>query len=358
MAPTGEPAEPVGFEPMPLSEDNRALLTLLLARGKSYADIADLLGTDQAGVQERAKAALAEVDPTLPAPDSALADFLLGQADPIARAEAERRFSKDPVLAGQADALADQLRLVVPGARPAAGVPALQSGPRTDSEVDPPPPRRERAPDPGKPVASGKGIADLDSHQRRLIGILLGAALLIGVVVLLLSGVIGGSDDEKSKPEGAPTVAVLQPAPGEQGSGQVQFGFVGTTLAANLQISDLEPSRKGQGYVLWLYGSSGAFPIYATKVGESGSISGRINLNEAVICLVAADVFPSLRLSRADNRDFNAALKQARLTDQRKVSLPEYTGQTVLEGRISMPQSAKDTIVPICNGTSQPARTG
>ena len=52
------------------------------------------------------------------------------------------------------------------------------------------------------------------------------------------------------------------------------------------------------------------------------------------------------------NEEFNAALKAARLTDRQNVKLPDYTGTTTLEGSISMPQKAKDTIVPICNGTA------
>jgi hypothetical protein len=168
-----------------------------------------------------------------------------------------------------------------------------------------------------------------------------------------VTGTFGGSDDDDAPArESSPTVAVLQPVGNEQGSGQVQFGFSGTTLAANLQISDLEPNEKGHGYVVWLYGSTGAFPIYASKVGKSGAITGQIKLNNAVICLIASDFFPDLRVSRADNDEFDAALQAARTGKQKNVKLPKYTGTTVLEGPISMPQSAKDTIVPICNGTA------
>ena len=56
------------------------------------------------------------------------------------------------------------------------------------------------------------------------------------------------------------------------------------------------------------------------------------------------------------NKDFTEALQQARATGRNNARLPEYTGQTVLEGQISMPQDAKDTIVPICNGTANQAQ--
>ncbi len=342
---------------MPLSEDSRALLQLLLGRGKSYADISGLLGIDEAEVRRRAGTALAEVDPSVPAPDPEMTDYLLGQADPITRAEIGNRLSTDPEAAGQAESLTDQLRLLVPGAdlpKPgssAAGKPVTAPAPAQTAAP------AESAATPGTtadtPKPAGGGLGAITSHQRRLIALLLGAALLAVVVILLVTGAFGGSDDKDSEtPKASPTVAVLQPVGNEQASGQVQFGFSGTNLAANLELSGLEPSKKGQGYVIWLYGSTGAFPIYASKVDKSGAISGQINLNEAVICLIASDFFPSLKVSRADNEDFTAALKQANLTNRKNVKLPEYTGKTVMEGQISMPQNAKDTIVPVCNGSA------
>jgi hypothetical protein len=333
---------------MPLSEDSRALLQLLLGRGKSYSDISGLLGIDEAEVRNRATQALAEIDPSGPAPDAELTDYLLGQADPISKAEVTNRISADPALKERTDSLADQLRLLVPAATLPGAVKATSrpdSASTASTTADAPESKSGRG-----------GLGSISSHQRRLIAVLLGAALLAVVVILLVTGVFGGSDDDGDRPEPSPTVAVLQPVGNEQGSGQVQFGFAGTSLAANLGINDLEANRKGQGYVIWLYGSTGAFPIYATRVGEAGAINGQIEVNEAAICLIATDVFPTLRVSRVSNKDFTEALQQARATGRANARLPEYTGQTVLEGQISMPQDAKDTIVPICNGTASQAQ--
>lgn len=333
---------------MPLSEDSRALLQLLLGRGKSYSDISGLLGIDEAEVRKRATQALAEIDPSGPAPDAELTDYLLGQADPISKAEITNRISADPALKDRTDSLADQLRLLVPAATLPGAVKATSkpaSASTASKNVDPP-----------ESTGGRGGLGSISSHQRRLIAVLLGAALLAVVVILMVTGVFGGSDDEGDTPEPSPTVAVLQPVGNQQGSGQVQFGFAGTSLAANLGINDLEANQKGQGYVIWLYGSTGAFPIYATRVGEAGAINGQIEVNEAAICLIATDVFPTLRVSRVSNKDFTEALQQARATGRNNARLPEYTGQTVLEGQISMPQDAKDTIVPICNGTASQAQ--
>ncbi|HNC05556.1 MAG TPA: hypothetical protein PLS38_04560, partial [Solirubrobacterales bacterium] len=101
---------------MPLSEDSRALLQLLLGRGKNYADISGLLGIDEAEVRSRAGTALAELDDSNRPPDPELTDYLLGQADPIGRADVGNRISSDPALAERAESITDQLRLLVPGA--------------------------------------------------------------------------------------------------------------------------------------------------------------------------------------------------------------------------------------------------
>ncbi|MBN8869414.1 MAG: hypothetical protein J0H66_05995 [Solirubrobacterales bacterium] len=340
---------------MPLSEDSRALLQLLLGRGKSYADISGLLGIDEAEVRRRAGVALAEVDDSVPAPDQELTDYLLGQADEISRADIGNRISSDPATAEQAESLTDQLRLLVPGATLPKPGSAEGGKPKPAPKAAAPAASSTSGSDGSATKKSFGGFSSITGHQRRLIAVLLGGALLAAVVILLVTGVIGGgSDDEPETPKSSPTVAVLQPVDGSAASGQVQFGFSGTALAANLQINDLKPSEKGQGYAIWLYGSTGAFPIHAQQVGKSGSISGQIQVNEAVICLIASDFFPTLRVSRVDNGDFNKALKNANLGGGKKnLKLPDYTGKTVLEGEISMPQNAKDTIVPVCNGSAQ-----
>jgi len=334
---------------MPLSDDSRALLQLLLGRGKSYADISGLLGIDEAEVRERARNALAEIDPSEPAPDADFTDYLLGQSDAITRAEVATRIGADPALDERANALADQLRLLAPSADlPAPSAPARKPATATSGAAPAPARRSDDEP---------SGLAAITGHQRRLIAVLIGGALLAAVVILLVTGVIGGSDDgdgdKGTGGEPAPTVAVLEPVSGQEGSGQVQFGFAGTSLAANMQISGLKPNEKGQGYALWLHGSTGAFPFYAQRVGKSGAITGQLtDVNEAVICLIASDFFPNMRVSRVNNKDFTAALKQSNL-NRRNAKLPEYTGDTVLEGQISMPQAAKDAIVPACNGSAQ-----
>ncbi|MDQ2621461.1 MAG: hypothetical protein M3Y45_00295, partial [Actinomycetota bacterium] len=299
-------------------------------------------------------AALAELEPSQPAPDAAVTDYLLGQADPITKADVQRRIADDPATADTVGAYADQLRLLAPGSStpsvaPVAATSAFPSlGASQPSPASSPPapsePRQPRAP--------------LTGAQRRLIAILLGAALLAAILILILTGVIGGSDDDE-QPQGSPaaTTATLNAVPGQTGEGTAQFGFSGANLAANLQISGLKPSGENDSYTLWLYGSTGAFPLHQTTVDRTGAIGGQITLNEAVICLIAADVFPEMRLSRVSNSQMNSILRQARRANNGNGKIPDYVGKTVLEGKISMPQDAKDQIVPNCSGAAASTST-
>ena len=49
---------------MALTPDQQAMLQLLLERGQSYADLASVLGIDEAEVRTRARAALTELAET------------------------------------------------------------------------------------------------------------------------------------------------------------------------------------------------------------------------------------------------------------------------------------------------------
>jgi len=101
---------------MPLQGDQRALLQLLVERGQSYEDIAGLLGGSADDVRERARAALAEIGGADPDTDVALTDFLLGQADPIGRADAIRHLQADPAALDLAKRIQTGLAVIAPDA--------------------------------------------------------------------------------------------------------------------------------------------------------------------------------------------------------------------------------------------------
>lgn len=330
---------------MALSEDSRSLLQLLLARNRSYSDIADLLGIDVADVRNRAHAALAEIADSDPDRDTNLTDYLLGQADPIARADTARVLSENPEAMETASDLVAQLRLLVPQAElpkldPTAG--SLVSGATATTASGSMSSRNARPTEEKAPRSS------LSMSQRRLLAAVLLAATLIAVVLLVVILIGGDGDSTQVAEQPAATTSVLRPVAGQSGRGVVNFGFSGTQLAAQLQFNDLEPTEQGQSYVVWLYGPGGSFPINQARVDDAGAIAGQVSINQALICFIAGDLFPDTRLSRVEDGQMRAALQQARSAPG-SAELPEFTGELVLEGPISMPQEAKDEILPVCN---------
>ena len=100
---------------MGLQGDQRALLQLLSERGQSYEDIGSLLGLDVEEVRTRARSALTEMGGEDPDREVGLTDYLLGQADPIGRADAARHVQADPGANALAHKLVAQLRLLARG---------------------------------------------------------------------------------------------------------------------------------------------------------------------------------------------------------------------------------------------------
>ena len=172
---------------MPLQGDQRALLQLLVERGQSYEDIAGLLGGSADDVRERARAALTEIGGADPDTDVALTDFLLGQADPIGRADAIRHLQADPGALDLAKRIQTGLAVIAPD----AVQPSLPE-PRGSAARPPcptPPPlrlrsrHRRRTPRRTRPRP----------RRRTLIAGLGAVGLLLVVGILAVAGVFDGS---------------------------------------------------------------------------------------------------------------------------------------------------------------------
>ncbi len=85
-----------------LPGDQRAVLEMVLKRGRSYDEIARLLSLDRAAVRERAQIALDTIGPhteVAPEHQHRIADYLLGQlsdAEALEVRDAARRFAQRP----------------------------------------------------------------------------------------------------------------------------------------------------------------------------------------------------------------------------------------------------------------------
>lgn len=179
-----------------LTPDQRAVLELVLERGRSYDEIARLLSIDRAGVRQRALAAFDALGPQtrVPAERRALVtDYLLGALpapvaeevrDHLAQSASERAWAR--VIASELQELAREPLAEIPAE--SGGAAAIAAARAVDEPVgappSAPPTRTRRRPD--RPSSRVGGAV-----------VLAGAALVVVAVVLVLL-LSGGSSPKRS----------------------------------------------------------------------------------------------------------------------------------------------------------------
>lgn len=254
---------------MALSEDQRALLRLLLA-GDTYERVGEVLGTGAADVRQRAHEAAAalrgEPDPELSAEAvEARLDVLEGRQAPVAAATGD-------------EAPADRRRW------------ALWLG----------------------------------------VG---GAALLAVIVLIVVAsggGENSNSSPTATAPAGDREDVVpvkLTPVGGSRASGSIAIARVGDQPVVDLAIRGLQPSGSGQTYVLWFVGSGGrSLPVAFQAVGPNGQLTGRTPISASASGLLPNVDTAELTLTR--QREAAAAIRTAAQQD----TLPQPVGTVVLRG--------------------------
>lgn len=336
---------------MSLTADQQATLQLLLERGQSYADLASLLGTDEDEVRSRARSALRALAGADPDRNVGLTDYLLGQADPIGRADVVRHLRDNPDDHRLASDLISELRSVVPGAE----LPRLPGEPR--------PGRLRRAPQ----VPAGEGEApvgrvpgtgrlpSLSGSQSRLLIALGSGAILLIAVVLAVTGAFGGDDDGGD--DAAATTATtttdadanaavdeiarvpLAASGGGNAEGEAIFGLATNDQAyVDVSITGLDPPPNDQTYVIWLLlDKQRGYPLSPIDVSENGSFQNRFAIPSAVLSVVANTRF--VDVSIAPNQQLADLISEAEERVQRPNAqiadlILSKPGQTVLSGEI------------------------
>jgi hypothetical protein len=201
-----------------LAPDQRAVLDLVLRRGRSYDDIAKLLGIDRAAVRARALAAFDSIGPETGISSESRAlitDYLLGQLpgrvaeqtrDRLAESPYERAWAR--VVASELEPVAGQPLPEIPdGSRPrpaaaaAAAAAAAEHPPRDVAG-----PRRD-APAAGPQERAPRRVPRLSDRpsSRRGGAIMLGVGVLVvvAVVVILIATLGGGSGHKDSATVGS-----------------------------------------------------------------------------------------------------------------------------------------------------------
>jgi hypothetical protein len=194
-----------------LPPDQRAVLELVLKRGRTYDQIAQMLSIDRAGVRERALAAFDALGPQTRVPPerrALITDYLLGQLpakvsddtrDRLGQSASERAWAR--VLASELEPIAVSPLPEIPtdGAREpepavasvAAGEPAVAAAQAS----------------PGEPAAAAqpRGLAARPSSRRGGIILLsLGALIVVAAVVVIALLSSGGSKQNATTNASAP----------------------------------------------------------------------------------------------------------------------------------------------------------
>jgi hypothetical protein len=286
-----------------LPPDQRATLSLLLRRRKSYAEVATMLDIDERAVHDRAHAALAVLAASQARELSAeqreeVGDYLLGQRTGVAERLATRSYleSSSPARAW-AHALTAELAPLAAGAPlpeiPSASVSDAKRLPPQSAARQPGPAgssAEEREPAP-RPRTSG-------TSSRRGGALLLGAIVVAIVVVVLLTTGGGGSSNSnsstaaetetgasagKTSSTGTQTgkakedkrITLSSPESSSSSAGVAEVLSEGNQYAIYLAAQHLPPS-KGFFYAVWLYNSPTSFEAVsrAPSVGSNGSVQG------------------------------------------------------------------------------------
>jgi hypothetical protein len=349
---------------MALSADQQAMLQLLLERGQSYEDIASVLGVGVDEVRSRARATLAELAGRDPDAQVGLTDYLLGQADPIGRADAVRHLQSDPDSRALAAELVERLREIAPDAQ----LPRLPE-PRERRRLR----RRRVSPEATSDVATPaatrevpRGVrSTLSARQQQVIVGLAASAVLVIAAVLAITGAFGGGEDSGSATtqtaattaaeEGEVLASVpLEPQGGGDATGEATFGVAsGDQPYVQLDLSGLSPASEGQAYVLWLLlTEKQGYPLSPLQPGTDGGFSDRFPV--PAIAIPIASRAREVDISLSENRSLLQNLERA---VQGEEPILGYEGKSVLRGEI--PASAQAGAAGEGRGSGQgPAEGG
>ncbi|MET0206213.1 MAG: anti-sigma factor [Thermoleophilaceae bacterium] len=231
-----------------LPAEQRAIVELVLQQGKTYDELAEMLGMPVERVRELARGSLIELAPvSVRAVEDdwrgQLADYVLGQQSGPEAAATKGHLRRSEAARSWTRSLLDSLE----GLYPNGSMPAIPEGERG---------RRATAAKPAGLAAP----ADADVKRRRLLAAAgaLGALILLAVLVWPV-GVLTGGDEEP---------AADQAAAGNesQNSSQTATGAaagIAIVVEENakkqllVQAARLDPSKEREAYEVWLYNSQG-----------------------------------------------------------------------------------------------------
>jgi Sigma-70, region 4 len=264
-----------------LPQDQRAVLQLVLSRGRSYDQIAQLLKINPTAVRERAHAAVNALGPETQVPPEnrgRIADYLLGQVpDPAGVDEVRGLLAHSPGERAWARVVASELAPLA-----AEGLPEIPTEAEAPEAAAIPARAPAAAPGAaaGAPAAAadagtGTGTPPGDDGEPRPRSSRLGGIIVLGVLVIVIAGVLVyvlTKNNNSPNHPAANTTSTTTPAASATTATTTTSGSSSTAAKVVAQIN-LTPAR------------SGSKAVGIAEVLDEGSQQG--------VAIVAQDVPPN-----------------------------------------------------------------
>ena len=315
-----------------LSPEQRAIVELVLQQGKTYPELAEMLGMPEPRVRELARDALVELAPVSVRGveddwRGQLADYVLGQQSGPEAAATKGHLRRSEAARSWARSLLDSLEQLYAN----GSVPAIPEGERGRAK------RSAAEPSPAPAAAGGlsaapagpRGLVSGDPlMRRRLLAAAAAVAVILLVVLVWPIGLLTGDDDKTSSassdnPASAQGGNQNQAATSGQPAGIAIVVDQGGKQQLLVQAARLAPSGKNEGYYVWLYNSP----------SDARSLGGQVTDQQGNYQAIGA--FPA---------DY-AKYKYIDVTRQPVGNNPnvKHSGESVLRGPVPKLSSAKGT---------------
>jgi hypothetical protein len=244
-----------------LSPEKRAIVELVLQQGKTYPELAEMLGMPEPRVRELARDALVELAPVSVRGveedwRGQLADYVLGQQSGPEATATKGHLRRSEAARSWARSLLDSLEQLYPN----GSVPAIPDGERARAARRP---AAAAASAPSESAGAPRGLSTTDPVMRRrlLAGAGVAALVLLLAVLLWPIGVLTGDDDDGGTASGDEAQPAAQTTTG-QGQ-QAANGPAGIAIVVDrngkkqllVRAAKLAPSGQNEGYYVWLYNS-------------------------------------------------------------------------------------------------------
>jgi Sigma-70, region 4 len=338
-----------------LPADQRAVLQLVLQRGRTYDDIAKLLSIDRAAVRQRALGALDALGPETGVPEESRAlitDYLLGQSPPKVSETTRRRLAESPTDRAWARVVASELAPLAADPLPEIPVEATRAEPVTVRAAAPAPAAasaHDGADDAGD-VATRVGLPGGDDgpperrSSRRGGALVLGLAAVAVVVAVVLIIVLSGGSSKKPSTQAStapPTTTAAAGSTGTSTSGSTT-STTATKVVSQINLTPPDSSSKAAGIAEVLQqGKTKGIAIVAQGVAPNTKHDAyavwlyNSSADAVLLGFVNPGVASNGRLSTAGALPSNAASFKDLVVTLETQAKPKQPGKIVLQGQLT-----------------------